>query len=123
MAAAQWEYLLVPKGALQQTGGHGGLQGYLSVSFTANDVRVGTLVGEDKYGNRYYEANKQFLGLTDVSEMNGRNAFWDVDGSIKGMVPLGQPYIQHEWPSRHYVPYSTTRKKIQEWVPSSTPYK
>ena len=28
----------------------------------ANDVRVGTLVGEDKYGNKYYEDNKQFFG-------------------------------------------------------------
>lgn len=38
----------------------------LSLSFLdihrANDVRVGTLVGEDKYGNKYYEDNKQFFG-------------------------------------------------------------
>lgn len=25
-------------------------------------MRVGTLVGEDKYGNKYYEDNKQFFG-------------------------------------------------------------
>lgn len=32
----------------------------------ANDVRVGTLVGEDKYGNKYYEDNKQFFGKCSI---------------------------------------------------------
>jgi NADH:ubiquinone oxidoreductase subunit len=28
-----------------------------------DDLKVGTLVGEDKYGNRYYENNMYFYGL------------------------------------------------------------
>ncbi|KAL6093519.1 hypothetical protein STEG23_025223 [Scotinomys teguina] len=31
------------------------------VKMRANDIRLGTLVGEDKYGNKYYEDNKQFF--------------------------------------------------------------
>ncbi|XP_044918107.1 NADH dehydrogenase [ubiquinone] 1 alpha subcomplex subunit 12 isoform X2 [Panthera pardus] len=86
------EFLQVLKRGLQQLSGHGGLRGYLRVFFRANDVRVGTLVGEDKYGNKYYEDNKQFFGrhrwVIYTTEMNGKNTFWDVDGS---MVPP-------EWP-------------------------
>ncbi|XP_058427279.1 NADH dehydrogenase [ubiquinone] 1 alpha subcomplex subunit 12 isoform X2 [Marmota monax] len=82
------ELLQVLKRGLQQVSGHGGLRGYLRVFFRANDVRVGTLVGEDKYGNKYYEDNKQFFGrhrwVIYTTEMNGKNTFWDVDGS---MVP------------------------------------
>ncbi|KAM9671512.1 NADH dehydrogenase [ubiquinone] 1 alpha subcomplex subunit 12 isoform 2-T2 [Trichechus inunguis] len=82
------EYLQVVKRGLQQISGHGGLRGYLRVLFRTNDVRVGTLVGEDKYGNKYYEDNKQFFGrhrwVIYTTEMNGKNTFWDVDGS---MVP------------------------------------
>uniref|UniRef100_A0AC11BNG0 NADH:ubiquinone oxidoreductase subunit A12 n=2 Tax=Caprinae TaxID=9963 RepID=A0AC11BNG0_SHEEP len=82
------ELLQVLKRGLQQVSGHGGLRGYLRVLFRANDVRVGTLVGEDKYGNKYYEDNKQFFGrhrwVIYTTEMNGKNTFWDVDGS---MVP------------------------------------
>ncbi|KAF3815415.1 hypothetical protein GH733_016797 [Mirounga leonina] len=82
------ELLQVLKRGLQQVSGHGSLRGYLRVFFRANDVRVGTLVGEDKYGNKYYEDNKQFFGrhrwVIYTTEMNGKNTFWDVDGS---MVP------------------------------------
>lgn len=30
-------------------------------------MRVGTLVGEDKYGNKYFEDNKQFFGECSIS--------------------------------------------------------
>ncbi|KAK7824915.1 hypothetical protein U0070_014121 [Myodes glareolus] len=57
-------------------------------TYRANDIRVGTLVGEDKYGNKYYEDNKQFFGrhrwVIYTTEMHGKNTFWDMDGS---MVP------------------------------------
>ncbi|XP_071075111.1 NADH dehydrogenase [ubiquinone] 1 alpha subcomplex subunit 12 isoform X2 [Dasypus novemcinctus] len=82
------ELAQVLKRGLQQLSGHGGLRGYLRVFFRANDVRVGKLVGEDKYGNKYYEDNKQFFGrhrwVIYTTEMNGKNTFWDMDGS---MVP------------------------------------
>uniref|UniRef100_A0ABI7ZUL2 NADH dehydrogenase [ubiquinone] 1 alpha subcomplex subunit 12 n=1 Tax=Felis catus TaxID=9685 RepID=A0ABI7ZUL2_FELCA len=89
------EFLQVLKRGLQQLSGHGGLRGYLRVFFRANDVRVGTLVGEDKYGNKYYEDNKQFFGrhrwVIYTTEMNGKNTFWDVDGSMVPPECLGSP--------------------------------
>uniref|UniRef100_A0A2K5EZJ1 NADH dehydrogenase [ubiquinone] 1 alpha subcomplex subunit 12 n=1 Tax=Aotus nancymaae TaxID=37293 RepID=A0A2K5EZJ1_AOTNA len=57
------ELVEVLKRGLQQFTGHGGLRGYLRMLFRANDVKIGTLVGEDKYGNKYYEDNKQFFGI------------------------------------------------------------
>ncbi|EDL21575.1 mCG11204, isoform CRA_c [Mus musculus] len=82
------ELVEVLKRGVQQVTGHGGLRGLLRVFFRANDIRIGTLVGEDKYGNKYYEDNKQFFGrhrwVIYTTEMNGKNTFWDVDGS---MVP------------------------------------
>uniref|UniRef100_UPI000682CE03 NADH dehydrogenase [ubiquinone] 1 alpha subcomplex subunit 12 isoform X1 n=1 Tax=Ictidomys tridecemlineatus TaxID=43179 RepID=UPI000682CE03 len=69
------ELLQVLKRGLQQVSGHGGLRGYLRVFFRANDVRVGTLVGEDKYGNKYYEDNKQFfVMLLRFQEREGMKA-------------------------------------------------
>ncbi|EGW08396.1 NADH dehydrogenase [ubiquinone] 1 alpha subcomplex subunit 12 [Cricetulus griseus] len=56
------ELLQVLRRGLHQVTGHGGLRGFLKVFFRANDVKLGTLVGEDKYGNKYYEDNKQFFG-------------------------------------------------------------
>uniref|UniRef100_A0A8D0Q8N5 NADH dehydrogenase [ubiquinone] 1 alpha subcomplex subunit 12 n=1 Tax=Sus scrofa TaxID=9823 RepID=A0A8D0Q8N5_PIG len=144
------ELVQVLRRGLQQVSGHGGLRGYLRVLFRANDVRVGTLVGEDKYGNKYYEDNKQFFGrhrwVIYTTEMNGRDTFWDVDGSMvppewhrwlhcmtddppTTKPPTARKYIwtNHKFnvsgTPQQYVPYSTTRKKIEEWVPPSTPYK
>jgi len=28
-----------------------------------NDIKTGALVGVDKYGNKYYEDNKNFFGI------------------------------------------------------------
>uniref|UniRef100_A0A8C9P680 NADH dehydrogenase [ubiquinone] 1 alpha subcomplex subunit 12 n=1 Tax=Spermophilus dauricus TaxID=99837 RepID=A0A8C9P680_SPEDA len=144
------ELLQVLKRGLQQVSGHGGLHGYLQVFFRANDVRVSTLVGEDKYGNKYYEDNKQFFGrhrwVIYTTEMNGKNTFWDVDGSMvppewhrwlhcmtddppTTKPPTARKFIwtNHKFnvsgTPEQYVPYSTTRKKIQEWVPPSTHHK
>uniref|UniRef100_A0A8C2YL51 NADH dehydrogenase [ubiquinone] 1 alpha subcomplex subunit 12 n=1 Tax=Chinchilla lanigera TaxID=34839 RepID=A0A8C2YL51_CHILA len=81
-----------------------------------------------------------------TTEMNGKNTFWDVDGSmvppewhrwLHSMTddppttkpPTDRKFIwkKHQFnvsgTPQQYVPYSTARKKIQEWVPPSTPYK
>uniref|UniRef100_A0A8C5SWY6 NADH dehydrogenase [ubiquinone] 1 alpha subcomplex subunit 12 n=1 Tax=Laticauda laticaudata TaxID=8630 RepID=A0A8C5SWY6_LATLA len=51
-----------------------------------NDLKVGTLVGTDKYGNKYYEDKRFFFGrhrwVIYTAEMNGRNTYWDLDGSM-----------------------------------------
>ncbi|XP_036914112.1 NADH dehydrogenase [ubiquinone] 1 alpha subcomplex subunit 12-like [Sturnira hondurensis] len=144
------EYLQVLKCRLQQVSDYGGLPGYLRMFFRVNDVKVGTLVGEDKYGNKYYEDNNQFFGhhqwVVYTTEMNDKNTFLDVGGS---MVPREWHHWLHcmtddppttktptapkfIWAnhksnvsstSEQYVPHSTTRKKSQEWVPPSTYHK
>ncbi|NP_001028275.1 NADH dehydrogenase [ubiquinone] 1 alpha subcomplex subunit 12 [Danio rerio] len=124
--------------------GHGGVKGFLVQLFRVQETKTGALIGTDKYGNKYYEDNRFFFGrhrwVIYTTEMNGKNTFWDVDGS---MVPAEW----HRWlhcmtddpPTTHppepkkflakvhqinlsgtpdcYVPFSTTRKKIHEWVP------
>ncbi|XP_061570189.1 NADH dehydrogenase [ubiquinone] 1 alpha subcomplex subunit 12 [Cololabis saira] len=139
------EYANIVRRALGQIGGHGGLRGLLLQFFRVNDVKTGALIGEDKYGNKYYEDRKHyFFGrhrwVIYTTEMNGKNTLWEVDGS---MVPAEW----HRWlhcitddpPTTHppepkkflaeihqfnvsgtpkqYVPFPTTRKKIHEWVP------
>ncbi|KAB0361753.1 hypothetical protein FD755_010714 [Muntiacus reevesi] len=116
------ELLQVLKRGLQQVSGHGGLRGYLRVLFRANDVRVGTLVGEDKYGNKYYEDNKQFFG-----KHRWLHCMTDDPPTVKPPTARKFIWTNHKFnlsgTPQQYVPYSTTRKKIQEWVPPSTPYK
>ncbi|XP_066997372.2 probable NADH dehydrogenase [ubiquinone] 1 alpha subcomplex subunit 12 isoform X2 [Anabrus simplex] len=41
---------------------NGGIRGTLSSLYRIDDAKVGKLVGEDKYGNRYYENNMYFYG-------------------------------------------------------------
>lgn len=150
MRLSSFRLVEVLKRGVQQVTGHGGLRGLLRVFFRANDIRIGTLVGEDKYGNKYYEDNKQFFGrhrwVIYTTEMNGKNTFWDVDGSMvppewhrwlhcmtddppTTNPPTARKFIwtNHKFnvsaTPEQYVPYSTTRKKIHEWVPPSTPYK
>ena len=104
-------------------------------------VSTGTLVGEDKFGNKYYENNQYFLG---------RNRF--VEFPYEGRMEYDATQIPPEWhrwmqymtdqpPSTHppvqrkffkdhernlsgtteaYVPYSTTKPKINAWQPPSS---
>ncbi|TEA38562.1 hypothetical protein DBR06_SOUSAS110476, partial [Sousa chinensis] len=94
---------LVTKHGLQQVSGQGSLHGYLQIFFRTNDVRVGTLVGEDKNGNKYYEDSKQKSPIA-------RTFIWTNHKFSMSGTP------------QQYIPYSTTRKKIQEWVPPLIPY-
>ncbi|KPP74292.1 NADH dehydrogenase-like, partial [Scleropages formosus] len=138
------EYIQVFRRALGQLGGHGGIRGLFYQLFRINDLKTGALIGVDKYGNKYYEDKRYFFGrhrwVIYTEEMNGKRTVWDVDGS---MVPsewhrwlhcmTDDPPTTHPPVSRkflaethkfnvsgtreQYVPYSTTRKKIHEWVP------
>uniref|UniRef100_A0A6B2FED1 NADH dehydrogenase [ubiquinone] 1 alpha subcomplex subunit 12 n=1 Tax=Bothriechis nubestris TaxID=1766655 RepID=A0A6B2FED1_9SAUR len=142
------EYVQVFKRALQQLGGHGGIRGVMWQLLRVNDLKIGTLVGTDKYGNKYYEDKRFFFGrhrwVIYTAEMDGKNTYWDLDGSmippewhrwIHCMTedpPTTHPPVNRKFifqnhkmnesgTPKQYVPYSTTRKKIQEWVPPSTP--
>uniref|UniRef100_A0A8C3BL11 NADH dehydrogenase [ubiquinone] 1 alpha subcomplex subunit 12 n=1 Tax=Cairina moschata TaxID=8855 RepID=A0A8C3BL11_CAIMO len=82
------EYVQVAKRALKHLSGHGGVRGAIWQLLRVNDLKTGTLVGVDKYGNKYYEDKRNFFGrhrwVIYTTEMNGKNTFWEVDGS---MVP------------------------------------
>ncbi|XP_043092649.1 NADH dehydrogenase [ubiquinone] 1 alpha subcomplex subunit 12 [Puntigrus tetrazona] len=138
------EYVNLVRRAVGQLTGHGGVKGLLLQLFRVSDIKTGTLVGIDKYGNKYYEDKRYFFGrhrwVIYSMEMNGKNTLWDFDAS---MVPAEW----HRWlhsmtddpPTTHppepkkflatvhqfnnsgtancYVPFSTTHKKIHEWVP------
>ncbi|XP_066561086.1 NADH dehydrogenase [ubiquinone] 1 alpha subcomplex subunit 12 [Amia ocellicauda] len=138
------EYVQVARRAVGQLGGHGGIRGLLYQLLRVNDVKTGALVGVDKYGNKYYEDNRYFFGrhrwVIYTEEMNGKRTVWEVDGS---MVPpewhrwlhcmTADPPTTHPLQPRkfiwqdhrfnlsgtaaQYVPFSTTRKKVHEWVP------
>uniref|UniRef100_A0A8C0CEI5 NADH dehydrogenase [ubiquinone] 1 alpha subcomplex subunit 12 n=1 Tax=Balaenoptera musculus TaxID=9771 RepID=A0A8C0CEI5_BALMU len=130
-----------------------GLRGYLQVFFRASDVRAGALVGKHKYGNKCYKDNKQFFGrhrwviyTTEMMEKthSGGLPWWHsawcpperhrwlhskTDDPPTTKPPTASKFIwtNHKFnmsgTPQQYVSYSTTRKKIQEWVPPSTPYR
>merc|ERR1712137_320159 len=41
---------------------NGGIRGSLYQIYRTDALKNGTLVGEDKYGNKYYENNRYFVG-------------------------------------------------------------
>eukprot|EP01136_Pigoraptor_vietnamica_P024243 Opistho-1_new@77103 len=102
------------------------------------DLRAGTLVGEDKFGNKYYEDKNRILGRNRWVEYKPWKAY---DASqipaewhrwihyISDHPPVADPRMNYHpsWAAPYtqnltgttaeYVPYSTTRPKIEEWIP------
>jgi len=98
-------------------------------------------VGEDKYGNKYYENKLYFVGRSRWVDYSAK-AGWDYDGSqvpaewhrwlhyIGDEPPTSMALSDHKWQIDHkenfsgtaqkYVPYSTTRPKIEAWKPPSS---
>ncbi|CCX32897.1 NADH ubiquinone oxidoreductase subunit NDUFA12-domain-containing protein [Pyronema domesticum] len=104
------------------------------------DTKAGTLVGTDRYGNKFYENVKEELPLrtkwVDYKD-------WDYDAAhvepgwhawlhhLTDKPPGQDPHLMHErraWePSSHvanltwtrgaYKPYSTVKPKIEQWEP------
>ncbi|XP_068163297.1 NADH dehydrogenase [ubiquinone] 1 alpha subcomplex subunit 12 [Antennarius striatus] len=139
------EYVNLVRRALGQIRGHGGVRDLCRHFIRVKDVKTGTLIGTDKYGNRYYEDKKHyFFGrhrwVIYTTDMNGKDTSDEVDGT---MVPAEWHGWLHSMtdhpPTTHppepkkflaethqfnvsatpqqYVPFSTTRKKIHEWIP------
>lgn len=95
-------------------------------------------MGEDKYGNKYYEDNMHFLGRNRWVQYTAAVGM-DYDGSqvpaewhrwlhhITDEPPTVAPPVDHKWIAPHvenksgtsgaFFPYSTTRPKIQSWEP------
>ncbi|MED6292207.1 hypothetical protein CHARACLAT_031277 [Characodon lateralis] len=55
------EYANLVRRALGQIGGHGGVRGFFLQLFRVNDIKTGTLIGVDKYGNKYFEDKKHYF--------------------------------------------------------------
>eukprot|EP00118_Oscarella_pearsei_P005519 m.25426 g.25426 ORF g.25426 m.25426 type:complete len:146 (+) comp28802_c0_seq1:2-439(+) len=100
------------------------------------EIRVGTLVGTDDYGNKYYENNDYIWSRhrwVDFGKWKGFDASqvppewhgWlhSMTDDLPTRVPpvrrkFMQPHVENmSGTDRQYVPYSTTRQKIQSWKP------
>ncbi len=53
----------------------------ISLFFSTDDLKEGTLVGEDKYGNKYYENAKYFYGRNRWVVYNKKHHL-EYDGSM-----------------------------------------
>ncbi|XP_068128863.1 NADH dehydrogenase [ubiquinone] 1 alpha subcomplex subunit 12 [Hyperolius riggenbachi] len=141
------EYLRITGRAIQQIRAHGGLWGSFLQLLRTSELKTGALIGVDKYGNKYYENKRYFFArhrwVEYTTEMNGKRTYWDVDGSMvppewhrwlhcmTDEAPTTHPPTLHKyvWETHQfnqsaspgqYVPYPTTRKKIEEWVPPAS---
>lgn len=111
---------------------------------TIGDTKAGTLVGKDRFGNKFYENNEEELPLrtkwVDYKEFDYDAAHvepgWHAWLHYLVDKPPGvEPTLKHEkrpWePKEHipnltftrgaYKPYSTTLPKIQEWQAVAKP--
>lgn len=119
-----------------------GIINSLKIMYRTDDLKTGVLVGEDKFGNRYFENNMYFLGRNRwviYSELKGLS----YDGSQvpaewfgwlhykTDLLPHHDPSRpKYEWMLEHepnatgtpkaYMPYSTTKPKIQPWNPPTS---
>ncbi|KAK6038716.1 NADH dehydrogenase [ubiquinone] 1 alpha subcomplex subunit 12 family protein [Cooperia oncophora] len=91
-------------------------------------TRVGTLVGEDKFGNKYYEDNSYFMPRNRWVEYPEKASLASSHSRMTRHTP--EPCPKNEeyavmpteenlsiFQDKKYVPYSTTRTKIQAWQP------
>ncbi|XP_070559484.1 NADH dehydrogenase [ubiquinone] 1 alpha subcomplex subunit 12-like [Ptychodera flava] len=118
---------------------NGGIIGSFWKLLRGVDLRIGTLVGIDKYGNKYYENKEYFIGRNRWVEYSPTR-YWDYDGSqvppewhrwlhqMTDDTPVDVPPEQRRFiwahhkenfsgTSQKYVPYSTVKPKIESWQP------
>ena len=113
----------------------GGIWSSFKILLRRSDLRVGTLIGEDSAGNRYYENPRYQFGrhrFVDYKEINfdasqvtpewHRWLHYMTDDPPTEVPPAPRKFHAEHKPNptgttRDYVPYSTTRPKIQSWVP------
>ncbi|KAK7101389.1 probable NADH dehydrogenase [ubiquinone] 1 alpha subcomplex subunit 12 [Littorina saxatilis] len=119
---------------------NGGVLGSVRTVFRMEELKTGTLVGEDELGNKYFHNPMYFVGRSRwvvYSDAAGH----DYDGSqvpaewhrwlsyISDETPDKADLPKYPWLAKHtenqsgtpqeYVPYSTTRPKIQAWKPKT----
>jgi len=119
---------------------HGGWWGAFKILKRTDDIKVGTLIGEDQFGNKYYE-NTYYFKANDRWVIYNEKHTYDYDGSMipaewfgwmhhkTDIPPTVKPPVKYDWMKPHtpnmsgtkdaYVPYSTMKPKIQSWQPPS----
>merc|ERR1712179_33405 len=122
-------------------GPFGWILGPVFTVFRTDDIRAGKLVGTDKYGNKYFEDKTFFIGRSRYV-IYSEQVFMDYDSSqvpaewhgwlhyMTDKTPIEAPPVEKKWMALHtenftgtdkqYVPYSTTRPKIEAWKPPSS---
>ncbi|GAB1605184.1 NADH dehydrogenase [ubiquinone] 1 alpha subcomplex subunit 12-like [Argonauta hians] len=117
---------------------NGGWKESYMTLYRTDDLKTGKLVGEDEFGNKYYQNQKYFFGRSRWVVYNKKFNV-DYDGSmipsawhrwlhyIGDSPPTTEPPFSKDWMLPHtenpsgtckeYVPYSTTRPKISSWEP------
>lgn len=117
----------------------GGVRVAIRKRYLMDETRIGTFVGEDKFGHKYYENNEYFIPRNRWVEYPQR-VWLEYDASqippewhrwlhhMTDETPVVKPPKNPKWvldhvenlsiyEDRRYVPYSTTRAKIEAWEP------
>ncbi|KOB66179.1 NADH:ubiquinone dehydrogenase [Operophtera brumata] len=102
---------------------NGGIRGCLYKLYRQDEIKDGVLVGEDKYGNKYFENPRYFYSRNRWIEYNEKYHM-QYDGSQDPSRP------KYKWmldstenmsgTTGQYTPYSTTRAKVEAWMPPKT---
>lgn len=119
---------------------NGGLLKSLKKVYYQDDLKIGTLVGTDKFGNKYFENPYYFVPRNRWVEFNEKIGL-DYNASqippewhrwmthMTEYPPTVDKPVSHPWMLDHqenqtgtsgaYLAYSTVRPKVQAWVPKT----
>lgn len=119
---------------------NGGVLGSIKGFYLRDDLKIGTLVGEDDFGNKYYENPYYFVPRNRWVEFNEKR-WLDYNASqippewhrwmthMTEYPPTVEKPVHHSWMLPHqenmtgtpnaYMPHSTVKPKIQAWSPGS----
>ncbi|VDK80050.1 unnamed protein product [Litomosoides sigmodontis] len=119
--------------------GCGGWIGFMKKRYLMDDTRIGKFMGEDKFGNKYYEDNSYFMPRNrwveypehvwleyDASQIPAEWHMWL--HHMTDETPVQNPPERRKWmldheealtllENRKYYPYSTTKQKLSLWNP------
>lgn len=117
---------------------NGGILNSLKKFYLQDDLKIGTLVGVDEFGNKYYENPYYFVPRNRWVEFNEK-VWLDYNASqippewhrwmthMTEYPPTVEKPVQHKWmleysenktgTSDAYMPHNTVKPKIQSWSP------